>query len=795
LEEHDKPHATGTISAAHLYTIEGLHTVSLSLFDDDGGSDQQSREVLIDKTLPVITISEPKAGYYYNTHNLTIGFEIDDPVSNGVASGIVENSIVAGLDGEAIGNGRFVDLSTLEDGVHDFKVAACDYAGNCFEREVVFEVGPLPALVHNIPHKWDLNWLDPFDTSDDKKLQNAITAYISLENVEVETILPTFDAGILKIGSGYGNFVIVEVLAAPLGATVGFEKVRSITLEYVGEDEIDVLAFSGEAVWDFYDLNPGAVFTIDAGEDSHLSRFTTLSSYKSDPPLYSAADIIPDTIRLNGQVPIIAGSARLITKDPSALDQPIVIAEPPYTIAREKRHHVWLTNLGQPGQITLEVGDQTMFEDEAYPIEWHDWFSLEDDGRLQMMRMYVSGSDNMLRVLHHNLQEEARIYLDGALALTIQPEVKLVVMSVEFNPFDAISTVSAEALARSGDWIVTTYDGTLVKEKLPRKHITVSGIGEPQTARLVVGDTVIFDNAPFPINWSNRYFLVDGERQDMSIRTFAPKKKGPYLSILCKRLTREARLYLDDELALLISPPPEVEIVISGDLELDGNALTFDGSFRGEDKIELQGLLPNDYDLDKDYQRINTSGEPALQIGDRFGDFEVVNFTEGYHDYRVTDLEFSYDGSSGAEIKVYEDLSRNYLVESYLVAPSDYFILDVSHLEGDRVYLEIGTYLATIPLTGDDAAVAGDIFLDCTVFEASRVPVGPPHYIDLTLEYTGSSGSISLTAYDERWKDVIGVYEVNPDGNRVFTIDASELPNGYSGENLVLEYGPVESSK
>jgi hypothetical protein len=368
-------------------------------------------------------------------------------------------------------------------------------------------------------------------------------------------------------------------------------------------------------------------------------------------------------------------------------------------------------------------------------------------------------------------------------------------MSVEFNPFDAISTVSAEALARSGDWIVTTYDGTLVKEKLPRKHITVSGIGEPQTARLVVGDTVIFDNAPFPINWSNRYFLVDGERQDMSIRTFAPKKKGPYLSILCKRLTREARLYLDDELALLISPPPEVEIVISGDLELDGNALTFDGSFRGEDKIELQGLLPNDYDLDKDYQRINTSGEPALQIGDRFGDFEVVNFTEGYHDYRVTDLEFSYDGSSGAEIKVYEDLSRNYLVESYLVAPSDYFILDVSHLEGDRVYLEIGTYLATIPLTGDDAAVAGDIFLDCTVFEASRVPVGPPHYIDLTLEYTGSSGSISLTAYDERWKDVIGVYEVNPDGNRVFTIDASELPNGYSGENLVLEYGPVESSK
>jgi hypothetical protein len=342
---------------------------------------------------------------------------------------------------------------------------------------------------------------------------------------------------------------------------------------------------------------------------------------------------------------------------------------------------------------------------------------------------------------------------------------------------------------------VTTDNGATLKGKHPRKHISVSDIGNPQKVKLLIGDTVIIDDQPFPIKWSERYLVVDGERQDMSIKTHSPSGKNPYLSIHCKKLTREARLYLDDVLVLLISPPPEVEVFITGELELDGNAQTFDGSFRGTDEIELKGKLPTDYDLDKVYQRINTSGEPALEIGDRFGDFEVVNFTEGYHDYRVTDLEFSYDGLSEAEIKVYEDFSRNYLVDSFQAYPGVYFVLDVSHLDVDRVYLEIGNTLADIPLTGEEAAAAGDIFLDCTVFEASRVPVGPPHYMDLTFEYVVSSGSISLTAYDGRWKEVIGIYDVDPDVDPAFTIDGSQLPKGYLGENLVLEYGPAESSE
>jgi len=787
IEEPQWPAAGGTITVDHHYATEGLHTIGVRIVDDDGGYAAQTTDVLIDNTPPRITISEPKAGYFYNTQDFTIDFEVEDPVSNGVSSGIVEENVIVTLDDRAVIDEQVIDLSELGDGDHVFKVEAFDHAGNRIEKEVVFEVGPVPALVHISPHKWDLGWLDPFDNIADEKLKNAITAFISLENVEVETILPTFDAGMLKVGSGYGSFVVAAVVAAPAS-----EKVRSITLEFVGGAQIDVLAFSGQAVWDFYDLNPGAIFTIDAGEDGHLDRYTVLSAYTSDPPLFSAADIIPETIRLNGRVPIIAGSARLIAADPSALDQPTAIAEAPYTIAEEKRHHVRLTNLGDPQQITLEVAGQTLFEDEPYPIQWHDWFSLEDDAQLQMMRIHVSGSDNLLRVFHYNLQQEARIYLDGALALTILPEVKFVLLSVDFNPFEAISTVPEEALERGGDWEVTTFNEVLVKEKHPRKHITVTDIGNPQKVKLEVGDTVIFDNEPFPIKWSNRYFLVDGERQDLSIRSFVPKNKSPYLSIHCKRLTREARLYLDGELVLRISPPPEVEVMITGDLELDGNAMTFDGSFHGTDAIELEGLLPAEYDLDKIYQRLNTSGEPPLKIGDQFGDFKLLNFTQGYRDCRVTDLVLSYDGLSDEEVKVYLDYNRNDILDSYLVAPGDDFVLDVSYLAADRVYLAIGNSLADIPLTGGDAAAAGDIFLNCMVTDISRVPLGPPHYIDLTLEFAGTGEPISLIAYDGKKKDVIAVYRVDPAVNPVFTIDGSGLPKGYLGENLVIEYGPVE---
>jgi hypothetical protein len=278
----------------------------------------------------------------------------------------------------------------------------------------------------------------------------------------------------------------------------------------------------------------------------------------------------------------------------------------------------------------------------------------------------------------------------------------------------------------------------------------------------------------------------------MSIRTLAHKRQSPYLAIHCKRLTREARLYLDDKLVLLISPPPEVEVVITGDLELDGDPATFDGAFQGTDKIELQGELPDDFDPAKIYQPISTSGATPLQIGDRIGEFKVVDFTEVYDDYRITGLDITCYGLGDEEIKVYEDSSRKHLFDSYQPDPGGYVSIDAGYFADDRLYLEIGKKYDAIDLTGRKAARTGDSFLDCTVMDIARIPLGPPHYMDLTLGYVGTAGPISLTAYDGQKKDVIAVYEVYPAVNPIFTLDGSGQPKGYLGDNLVLEYGPIE---
>ena len=93
-----------------------------------------------------------------------------------------------------------------------------------------------------------------------------------------------------------------------------------------------------------------------------------------------------------------------------------------------------------------------------------------------------------------------------------------------------------------------------------------------------------------------------------------------------------------------------------------------------------------------------------------------------------------------------------------------------------------------VHLAGRDAAEVGDRYLDCTVINTTKRPAGPPHYIDMTLEYQGVEAPISITAYDGHWWSVIGTYEVDPALESFFTIDGSGLRKGYIGGNLVLEY-------
>jgi len=651
----------------------------------------------------------------------------------------------------------------------------------------------VPTMVHIEPPKWDLKWLDPFDDLGGKGVEGRsgdkkrITGYISLENVEVETIIPTFKVPLLKVGKGYDDFVVVGVVAAEDDRRHERKKIRSVTLRYVGSDEVDILASSGNKTWDFYADKGSDTITMDAGAGEHLERNTVLSYYTIEPPLYSAADIIPETILLNGRVPIIEGSAELITKDPSKLEQPRVIAEPPFIIVKEHRHHVSITNLDAPGRITLKIGNQTILEDEPYPVNWHDRFHLDDDGEIQEIRIKTDIKKDELRIDHHNLQAQAEIYLDGVLSLTILPDVKLVVLKVKFNRFEAISSLPKEVFERGTDWEVATSEGVELAGKDPGKHIKITNLGDPTKVKLVVGGSMIFDDEPFPIDWKNRHFIVDGERQDMSIDTHGRHNESLY--IRCKRLTEDAKLYLDGELVLEISPPPDIEVRITGEIEFDGDPATFDGSVSGTAEIELKGKMPPHYDIDKTYLRINTSGSPGLEIDDIFSDFQVVNFTEGYDSYRISRLDFRYQGSAEEEIRFYTDSHQKHLISTYNVYPGDIFALDVAGIENKKIYIRDSHKHKDIHLAGKKMAENGDVYLECTVIDNSKAPKGFPHYLDLTLGYISAAPEPDLiTAYDGKWQELIDTYGVNLTFEPTFIIDGHELHEGHLGEDLVLEY-------
>jgi hypothetical protein len=404
------------------------------------------------------------------------------------------------------------------------------------------------------------------------------------------------------------------------------------------------------------------------------------------------------------------------------------------------------------------------------------------------MGLFSSKKGETLRVIHHNLREEAKIYLDGALALTILPDVRLVVLRVQFNRFDAITSLPREILKSGGDWEVKTFEGVRPLNRHMRKHVTITNLGDPEKVKLVVGDSVIFEDKPFPVRWKDRHFLVDEERQDISINTFGRHWRKKDLSIHYRKLTRDLKLYLDEELVLWISPPPDVEVSLTGEVEFDGDPETFDGSFSGIDEITLKGKLPRNFDIDKSYQRINTSGSPELEKGEMFGDFEVNDFTEEYDNYRITTLDFIYNGKRKEEVKVYRDSRGKHLIGSYEVSRGDEFSVDVSDLEMDKVYLKVKKKRKLIHLSGKKAAEIGDRYLDCKVIETTTIPEGPPHYLDLTLTYKGAAGPITVTAYDGDWRAVIGTYQVDPGIDLSFTIDGSWLHRGHIGGNLVLEY-------
>ena len=150
----------------------------------------------------------------------------------------------------------------------------------------------------------------------------------------------------------------------------------------------------------------------------------------------------------------------MIAKDVSLLGRLLVSAVPPIAIVRQEHHYAWLTNLGNPQSITLEVGGQVIFEDAPYPLQWMERFRLQEDGNMQTLGIFASGRSDRLRIFYHNLQAEAHILLDGVPAVTIRPDTGQLALRVRFDKSEAVSSLRPDDRI-SGEEIEVEITGKL----------------------------------------------------------------------------------------------------------------------------------------------------------------------------------------------------------------------------------------------------------------------------------------------------------------------------------------------
>jgi len=178
-----------TYTAPFTITNEGTTMIYYRSIDSVGNvEERKTREVKIDKTPPVVTITSPEAKDYLPFESIIIDFSVIDTLS-----GI--DPIGAVLDSTAVANGQVIDLKTLTIGQHTLTVSAVDKAGNSASRSATFNVKPISATVDIKPDT--LN-------KDSKSDKSAVTVYIELpsgfdvNDIDVSTITLSTSKGSIK---------------------------------------------------------------------------------------------------------------------------------------------------------------------------------------------------------------------------------------------------------------------------------------------------------------------------------------------------------------------------------------------------------------------------------------------------------------------------------------------------------------------------------------------------------------------------------------------------------------------
>jgi hypothetical protein len=108
----------------------------------------------IDKTKPVVSITDPEAKTYENTETFNVAWTATDSLS-GIAT---ENGT---LDGDAVNNGQLIELLLLAPGSHTVVVDAVDKADNAASASVTFDVSvDIDGLTASLEYMCELDWIN-----------------------------------------------------------------------------------------------------------------------------------------------------------------------------------------------------------------------------------------------------------------------------------------------------------------------------------------------------------------------------------------------------------------------------------------------------------------------------------------------------------------------------------------------------------------------------------------------------------------------------------------------------------
>ena len=193
-----------------LITQEGTHTLHYRGAFADGSRDvTQWVNIRVDKTPPVVTITQPSAITYTLCSTFSVEYEADDAISG-------LEAVTATFDGEVITKGQTIDTLFLVPGPHEIVVTARDRSGwVTTERRTIEVEATIAGLICAKHRLYDMGWIygpgvGGIVNSLDAKLEAAQRAY---ERGQRHTAVNILNAFVHEVEAQTGKHITAEAAA------------------------------------------------------------------------------------------------------------------------------------------------------------------------------------------------------------------------------------------------------------------------------------------------------------------------------------------------------------------------------------------------------------------------------------------------------------------------------------------------------------------------------------------------------------------------------------------------------